>query len=69
MSRKLCQARRNIGKREAILSEVTAQVVRLGESGELCGALMPPVCWKPIRLVFMNFQGDAFGRSPVDSHS
>ncbi len=36
MSRKLCQGGRNFGKREAILFEVTAKVVRLGGSGQFC---------------------------------
>ena len=36
MSRKLCQAGRNFGKREAILFEVMAKVVRLGRSRHFC---------------------------------
>lgn len=35
MSRRLCQAGRNIGKREAILFGVTAKV-GLGGSGQFC---------------------------------
>jgi hypothetical protein len=36
MRRKLCQAGRISKKREAILFEVTAKVVRLGRSGHFC---------------------------------
>jgi hypothetical protein len=36
MRRKLCQAGRNIEKREVILFEVMAEVERLGGSGRFC---------------------------------
>jgi len=36
MRRKLCQAGKNFGKREAILFEVMTKVVRLGRSRHFC---------------------------------